>query len=48
LPLALDLLPAEWAAVLAEMGQPAYRARPRASHGVPVLPTACTPGEAPV
>ncbi|HLH24121.1 MAG TPA: 23S rRNA (adenine(2503)-C(2))-methyltransferase RlmN [Chloroflexota bacterium] len=27
LPLALDLLPAEWAAVMADLGQPAYRAR---------------------
>jgi len=27
LPLALDLLPAEWAAAMAELGQPAYRAR---------------------
>ncbi|HEY7068047.1 MAG TPA: 23S rRNA (adenine(2503)-C(2))-methyltransferase RlmN [Chloroflexota bacterium] len=27
LPLALDLLPAEWAAVMGELGQPAYRAR---------------------
>jgi 23S rRNA (adenine2503-C2)-methyltransferase len=27
LPLALDLLPAEWVAVMSELGQPAYRAR---------------------